>query len=266
MDKSEAEEMQQRRQLVVGIDFGSSYTGKQSQFFLKMSFIANSSHSQGVSFAMTEDECIVPISVWPNFDGSTIEGSKTPTQIAYLTNQKSKPWGYKLKPGIKPCAWMKYHLDKTGHPSTYDDPKLNQEIENGLFSAPTGKRVEDILVDYLKAILKYTVKKLKEEYQEEILDVTSIKFWLTKPAKWGDEAQIKLLRAIQAAAREANFYGIRKEDKFGLISEPEAAAFATLADEESEYEGLIKVRGLCPVQMQLATLEILLTYDSYFNI
>lgn len=208
---------------------------------------------------MTEDECIVPIDVWPNFDGLTIEGSKTPTQIAYLINQNSKPWGYKLQPGMKPCAWMKYHLDKAGHPSPYDDPKLNQEIRDGLFSAPNGKRVEEILIDYLKEILKYTVKWLKEEYQEEILDVTTIKFWLTKPAKWGDEAQIKLLRAVKAAAREAGFYGIREEDEFGLISEPEAAAFATLADEESEYENVVEVRDPYPDQMHLDTHETLLT-------
>jgi hypothetical protein len=189
---------------------------------------------KGISIGMTEGEEIFPVMEWSTFDGPVMTARKTPTQIAYIAGQDSKAWGYNFKPDMRPCAWMKYHLDKNSHTSQYDDPKLLTHMEEGLFSIPKYKVAEDITVDYLKEVLKYTAAYLADSFSEAILSVTSIKFWLTKPAIWGDEAKVKLLRAVEAAAQNANFWGIRKEDEYGLLSEPEAAAFATLADQEED--------------------------------
>ncbi|KAI8624521.1 hypothetical protein F5Y19DRAFT_453982 [Xylariaceae sp. FL1651] len=211
--------LETRHRLIVGLDFGTTFTG--------------------ISFAMTTESLMVhPIDKWPAMDGSSITARKTPTQIAYNQGLTSRPWGYQVKHGCKNSyAWMKYHLDSAAAPSEFDDPLLAEEMQQGIFHISGVRTAEQITVDYLTEVLRFTVEHIGQELGENILRVTSISFWLTRPALWGFQAQQKLKKAVETAAKEAKFPGTRDLDEFGLIAEPEAAAFAIIVDGDDGIDG-----------------------------
>jgi hypothetical protein len=74
----------------------------------------------------------------------------------------------------KLCAWMKYHLDKDSLKTQYDDPRLVEAMEHGLFSIQGSKSPEEITTDYLSKIFKFSMKRLEAAYGKGILNVTSI--------------------------------------------------------------------------------------------
>jgi len=189
------------------------------------------------------------IDKWPS-NASTealIIESKTPSQIAYeCENRKAglfkNAWGYEIKPRMPRYAWMKLLLDQSARPSLYDDPDLQNEIKQGMFVLPKDKSAQEVTSDYLKELYAFTIKSLKQELGEEVVDATLIKFWFTMPAIWSDEAQVKTL----AAAKEAGF-GTREKDEICTIKEPEAAALATLSQTVLDWDSRVEVglRGFC---------------------
>jgi molecular chaperone DnaK (HSP70) len=180
---------------------------------------------------------------WPtSTTESPVTETKTPSQIAYAAeNSKSNllqnAWGYQITPRMSRYAWMKLLLDQNALPSPYDDPHLKDEIQNGVFALP--KSAQDVTSDYVRELYTYTMKSLLEilfKGEEEVLDITPIKFWFTMPAIWSDEAQAKTL----AAARAAGF-GKREGDEICMIKEPEAAALATLSETTVDWDTSAKV-------------------------
>jgi molecular chaperone DnaK (HSP70) len=219
--------MGERHRLIVGVDFGTTFTG--------------------ISFAMAyESPEVHQVENWPQFDGSFIRARKTPTQIAYVDGLASKPWGYQVRDsGMAACAWMKYHLDREAAESNLDDPGLRDEMRRGLFRVSSLEGIdlvaERVTTDYLTEVLSFTVRQLEREYSRAILSVTNINFWLTRPSVWGFHAVHKLMTAVEMAARAAKFPGLRGQDEYGLIVEPEAAAFALTDAPEYDVEDGIEV-------------------------
>ncbi|PVH96163.1 actin-like ATPase domain-containing protein [Periconia macrospinosa] len=203
-------------QLVVGLDFGTTHTG--------------------ISFAMTGVEKTLSIENWPAYDGSMVNARKTPTHIAYPPGEPHL-WGYQVGTNPDLCAWMKYHLDRDSPQTPYDDPGLKQAMEDGLLSLQGTKDPEQVSTDYLREVLKFTVTELKNKLGPNLLKVTSIKWWLAKPAIWGGQAELRLQKIVEDAASGAGFGGSRAQDEFNFVSEPEAAAFSLFGDaEEFKHE------------------------------
>jgi hypothetical protein len=200
---------------------------------------------KGISFSMTGVEVPLNIDEWPAFDGLKVNARKTPTHIAYLPGEMSYLWGYQVESHEKLCAWMKYHLDQDSPVTQYDDPELTKAMKSGLFSIQGSKSPEQVTTDYLKEVFKFTVTKLETEFGAGILKVTSIKWWLAKPAIWSYQAEKKLEQIVANAAKEANLGGARERDEFNFITEPEAAAFSLLG-EAHEFKDLFQVRDPTP--------------------
>ena len=81
-----------------------------------------------------------------------------------------------------------------------------------------------MVADYLKLLWDYTlddIKKLQPEYE----DIFTLRVVLTVPAIWSPAAKDKTLQAARIAGMPGN---IR------LVTEPEAAALATLKDKAEE--------------------------------
>lgn len=81
-----------------------------------------------------------------------------------------------------------------------------------------------MVADYLKLLWDYTlddIKKLQPEYE----DIFALRVVLTVPAIWSPAAKDKTLQAARIAGMPGN---IR------LVTEPEAAALATLKDKAEE--------------------------------
>ncbi|KAK1763089.1 actin-like ATPase domain-containing protein [Phialemonium atrogriseum] len=199
----------QLRKLIVGLDFGTTHTG--------------------ISYAWSDDDEVMAVDKWPTANGALKTAQKNPTLIAYLPGIDSMPWGYQIGAQSNICAWMKYHLDKN-YPSTkYDDPGLTEAISTGLFSVERTKTPDEVTIDYLKEVFKFAVRHLTESVGalgSALLDVTTIQWWLAKPAIWGNQAQLRLQKIVRTAADHAEFF--RPEDEFNFVTEADAAAFTLL--------------------------------------
>lgn len=195
----------------------------------------------GVNYAWTnfnDDSEIVAIKQWPTYGKQGGFAAKAPTQIAYAEDNEGIPkncWGYQLRPGMARYSWMKLILDEDAHQTPYDDPDLQRDIKEGILKVPKDKSARSITADYFRELYAFTMEKLQHDYPE-MLGITPIKFWFTMPAIWSDKAQVTTLDA----AREAGF-GSRPDDEMCMITEPEAAALATLSSETLRYGDLIQV-------------------------
>lgn len=103
------------------------------------------------------------------------------------------------------------------------------------------KTAQEVVADYLKLLWDYTIddiRKLHPDYK----DIFALRAVLTVPAMWSPAAKDKTLQAAKIAGMPANIK---------LVTEPEAAALATLKDKARENQ--LKVR---PVSvMTLGILE-----------
>ncbi|GAB1730368.1 hypothetical protein NU195Hw_g7572t1 [Hortaea werneckii] len=85
--------------------------------------------------------------------------------------------------------------------------------------ATTGKSVNSFIAEYLKALFDHTKEALKRRYGEYFVSKTPLQVVLTVPAVWSDKAQ----EATLAAAKDAGI-----GEQITMISEPEAAAVYAL--------------------------------------
>lgn len=138
-----------------------------------------------------------------------------------------KNWGYEV--GLKEEAfrWFKILLEPDylkGIRKTTEEVSHSRELLDRM-----KKSAEDVIADFLEQLWKYTqedirkrVEGLEDDDWESSMDVDVI---LTVPAMWSHAARAKTLRAAIAA-------GLPKD--LQLVTEPEAAALATLRDKSDE--------------------------------
>ncbi|CEJ55734.1 hypothetical protein PMG11_01972 [Penicillium brasilianum] len=114
----------------------------------------------------------------------------------------------------------------------------NPSISNG---AAWGYQVEARMKSYswMKLLLdpkiyRYTILYLEKRLGAGVVQASPLNFWFTIPAMWSDKAKEDTLRvAIKAGFKS------RPKDDITIITEPEAAAIATLttlSDEENAYD------------------------------
>lgn len=167
---------------------------------------------------------------------------KTPSKIAYRSDnpedlddtklgKNTEIWGFQVKPGMESYSWMKLLLDDHVKATKFDDAslsnafgKLSVTSGHGIMQLPFGKTATEVCADYLKCIYEFTMEELKRIWGPAVIKITPIEFWLTVPATWSDQAK----KATKTAALLAGF-GSRKKDEIFMITEPEAAAIATLS-------------------------------------
>ncbi|KAI8270021.1 hypothetical protein K4K58_012203 [Colletotrichum sp. SAR11_239] len=203
--------VRQRVKLIVGIDYGTTYSG--------------------LSFAPSDAADFKDIVPWTSFPGVPSHGSrhceKAPSRIAYKSENPDDlnhdVWGYETEPGLKLYSWTKLMLDNSALPSEYDDPNLKRSIGDTLMQLPAGKTAKDVVTDYLRGMYAMFLTAVEERFGREETRDLPMDIWLTVPATWSEKA--KLL--TQAAAKDAGF-GSRSIDRIMLIPEPEAAAHMAL--------------------------------------
>ncbi|KAB2575244.1 hypothetical protein DBV05_g6174 [Lasiodiplodia theobromae] len=198
---------QNGHRIVVGVDFGTTYTG--------------------VSWVTTvSQQTIQEIDIINEWGGSGATGSynwKVPTVIAYQNENspwspRGDKWGFQVKPEMVSWAWMKLLLDQDQAKRHYDDtlPEVKQHPH---------KSPEQIVTDFLSHVYKFLIGTLERRMTPSVVQQLPIEFWFTTPAIWSDQAN----HATRRAARAAGF-GSRPGDRIFMIQEPEAAAVAVLKD------------------------------------
>lgn len=220
--------------LVIGIDFGTTFTGVA--YAHTAGVFGNAKH------LTTEDmrkaaERIHVVRTWPS--QSNYYAEKTPSIISYNTDPPN--WGARVRPGDKPqVAYFKLGLQE-GLQNHYNAQTPSNHL-SGLSSylsdnnwrhpdLPTKTSV-DYVTDYLKCIYDHISHQvLPARYGPQFLMNQQISYVLTVPAIWSDKAKDFTRKAAIVA-------GI-PEKKLAIISEPEAAALycATLCNQSDLCKG-----------------------------
>ncbi|KAI7390590.1 actin-like ATPase domain-containing protein [Hortaea werneckii] len=123
-------------------------------------------------------------------------------------------WGYQVRQDEQRLRCLKLLLDPE---QNFPDYVSLDDIKQQL--ATTGKSVNTVIAEYLKALFDHTKEALKRRYNEYFVSKTPLQVVLTVPAVWSDKAQ----EATLAAAKDAGI-----GDQITMISEPEAAAVYAL--------------------------------------
>ncbi|KAL2819288.1 hypothetical protein BDW59DRAFT_151587 [Aspergillus cavernicola] len=198
--------------IIVGVDYGTTFTG-----------------ASYVSSKATEISEIVVITNWPGPKRDVDTAFKAPSRIAYADDNAragKNRWGYLVEPGMLGSSWTKLLLDQGSPVTQYNDPLLETASQLGIMRLPEGKTAVDVIANYLTEVYQHILKIIAKRFTEETLRITPLEFWFTVPAIWSDRAT----SATRVAAQRAGFGSstLRPRDRIFLISEPEAAAIATL--------------------------------------
>jgi molecular chaperone DnaK (HSP70) len=215
-------------QLVIGIDFGTTFTGVAfAHSSIGIENARSNSASQSELDAVIEK--ITVIKSWPNPNRQYDE--KTPSIIAYKDG-RPVAWGGLMNRTHK----TRVHCFKLGL-----QEGVGQHYQNSNASSLLGgflndcnwrhpdlpsKTAVDYCADYLTLVGEYVMNKvLPDHFGEEFLRNQQISFAITVPAIWSDKAK----DATREAAERAGIPNRR----LTLITEPEAAAqyCATICNE-----------------------------------
>jgi hypothetical protein len=179
-----------------------------------------------VSYVTTEKSGLDDINIITSWPGEQGTSSKTPTRIAYARENSRIPsnrWGFQVDSKLISYSWTKLLLDNNATVGEHDDPALSEMAGSGILQLPSFREAAGVCEDFLREVYTYVSEKLRQEMTTVTFDSTPMECWITLPAIWSDEAK----DATLAAAKKAGF-GNRASDEVFTITEPEAAAIATL--------------------------------------
>ncbi|KAL4907139.1 hypothetical protein BDW74DRAFT_166661 [Aspergillus multicolor] len=190
------------RKIIIGIDFGTTFTG--------------------VAWAETRrPDHISVIESWPSHTGTQegISSVKVPTELRYTSPKSANPdtkdeekieWGFQIPGLVDRYQWFKLGLDES----------------NPLVSTKSwGDKTPDQLAsDYLSAIHAHIMYSLEQKLGAALLRTIPLEFSLTVPAIWTEAAKDKTLKAWKKASSYSTTSPETKEPLVHLVSEPEAAA------------------------------------------
>jgi hypothetical protein len=215
--------------LIIGIDFGTTYTGVAYAYATEAGPVKST-----VEMRKAADKVTV-IKNWPNQGNSY--AVKTPSVLSYAG--RPPRWGGSVKPRDEPqVAYFKLGLQEDRTASNFrrqdsDTFDENESALGGFLSNPAWTHPSlplmtplDYTRDYLTAVNRYVKEEvLPTRFGEIFLQNQKLSYVLTVPAIWSDKAKQLTRQAALAAGIES--------DRLTLITEPEAAALycATLCEE-----------------------------------
>lgn len=224
-----------RSDLVISIDFGTTFTGVAYAHTGGTDTTSNSN-------ILRAAERIAVVKSWPSQSNQYAE--KTPSIISYR-NSLHPTWGANVKPKDEPqVAHFKLGLqeDIGTHYGRNGINRIKPKSPSVLGGYLTDynwkhpslpdKEAVDYVSDYLSCIRNYVLKEiLPSRYGAQFLENQQISYILTVPAIWSDKAKELTRQAATTAGIPRN--------KLTLITEPEAAALfcATLCKEVDLFEG-----------------------------
>ncbi|KAL6400259.1 hypothetical protein AUP68_15955 [Ilyonectria robusta] len=191
--------------LIIGIDFGTTYSGVA--WATKVDF---------------ESEQINVITTWP---GNGREEGKAPTELYYEHDQIM--WGYEMDSDVDPIRWFKLLLLK--------EEDISPELRSSEFllrarkmMKENGKTAMDLISDYLRMLWKHIMDTISRDRGPNVLDALQLHVVITVPAIWKDYAR----QQMQEAAKKSGILDRRRAGPTNLTfaPEPEAAALATLCE------------------------------------
>ncbi|KAI0799127.1 hypothetical protein GGR55DRAFT_684312 [Xylaria sp. FL0064] len=206
-DDSDTSDDEENDSLVIGIDFGTTYSGVA--WATRVDFTNNN-----VNF----------ISSWP---GNNRDESKVPTELWY--NDDNEPeWGYDISADVEPFRWFKLLLLRPEDLS----PELHQSsyvTRAQALMREFGKTPVDLISDYLRALWEHTMSTIERARGDSVVEALPIHVVITIPAIWKGYAR----KAMGESAKKAGILDSRLAGatKLSFAPEPEAAALSTLLEQ-----------------------------------
>ncbi|KAF2685161.1 actin-like ATPase domain-containing protein [Lentithecium fluviatile CBS 122367] len=212
-----------RNRLVIGLDFGTTYSG--------VAYCEADSHTTARNASQ-----IQVVTNWPGLTRG--DNEKVPSRISYgLPPNTEIKWGNLINHKTKGVhALMKLRLDgstkKSKHlkvllaflTSNFEGLNLD-DLDSDDEEAPPeypGKDAVDMVADYLGLVREHVFKELGEKYGVSVLASLDKEVVVTVPAVWSERAKDQTLKAVT----RAHF----NETKLMLVTEPEAAAIYALKE------------------------------------
>jgi len=221
--------------LVVAIDFGTTYTGVAFAYAHRTTILGET----GLSPDQLRDKVTV-LKSWPGVAGSYTE--KVPSTLAYNSSGQVIAWGGKVssshpitvshfKLGLQEGMSEHYAFGKRPEAQRNSIEKMLSRgaWENTMLN---DKEAYDHVENFLKEIREYVVTEaLPKDFGKAFLDSVSIRYVLTVPAIWSEKAK-------DLTQKAAHRIGILDPD-LTMITEPEAAALycSTLCHEVDLNDG-----------------------------
>ncbi|KAI9048312.1 hypothetical protein LZ554_008106 [Drepanopeziza brunnea f. sp. 'monogermtubi'] len=154
--------------LVVGIDFGTTYSG-----------IAWATARHGSD--------IILINEWPSHNPESNGTDKVATEIRYTP--EGIEWGYQIPPTVQRHQWFKLDIG-------------NRQLA-GLGQPKTAK---ELASDYMRELYRHLMCMLRRTFEADVLSTLTLEFCLTVPAIWQEAEKEATLQAFRSSGvgRDAN--------------------------------------------------------------
>ncbi|KAI3324387.1 actin-like ATPase domain-containing protein [Xylariaceae sp. AK1471] len=208
-----------RTALVIGIDFGTTYSG--------VSWLLCKPDSKPGQPEV--------ITYWPTSADSykNSDRQKVPSKIYYDHRTGEPSWGYQVPTGVDTLEWFKLLL-----PNDVDLQKHLQASTHiqaaRLAMLKLGKTPIQIVGDYLKLLWDHIIEQIANEKGDNLIDGTPFHVVLTAPAIWTDEARERMRQAADYAGMcKARLAG---QTALSFVTEPEAGAIATIPELEGRED------------------------------
>ncbi|KAM6531674.1 hypothetical protein FSOLCH5_001128 [Fusarium solani] len=194
--------------IIIGIDFGTTFSG--------------------VAWAYSrEPDQIELVTSWDSELNHCSDVEKAPTQLYYDKQADDSQWGYSIPADKDPLKWFKLLL--------LDDRDVPHEVANSAqlrearrLRKELGKDPVEIIGCFLRHIWNHSIDSIKRAVGPDLLLRSKFHVVITVPAIWPHYAQQRMKQAAKMSGiLQARSGG---ETVLRFISEPEAAALATLKD------------------------------------
>ncbi|KAM0209640.1 hypothetical protein ACHAQI_006381 [Fusarium lateritium] len=194
--------------IVIGIDFGTTFSG--------------------VAWAYSrEPDEIEIVTSWDAELNHCSDVEKAPTQLYFDDNSQDIKWGYSVPVDKEPLKWFKLLLIGPKDLPT-DVARSSQLQEARRLRNKIKKEPIEIIATFLRKLWDHSLDSITRAIGADILKRTKLQVVITLPAIWPPYAQQRMKQAAQQSGildgRPAGATTLR------FISEPEAAALATIKD------------------------------------
>ncbi|KAI0553202.1 hypothetical protein F4679DRAFT_600159 [Xylaria curta] len=205
--------------LVVGIDFGTTYSGVSW-------LICKPGSSPG------QPEVVTLWETSHDIRRNNSDRSKVPSKVHY--DEKGELWwGFKIPAGAKTVEWFKLLLlnDADLQEHMKDSSHLHDARHSLL---KLGKTPAQLIGEYLKVLWDHVLEQISRAKGKDLINGMLFHIVLTVPAIWADYARDRM----REAAGIAGIFKSRDAGKTTLsfVSEPEAAAIATMPELEDRTD------------------------------
>ncbi|CVK82888.1 hypothetical protein FPRO04_00315 [Fusarium proliferatum] len=194
--------------IIIGIDFGTTYSG--------------------VAWAYSrQPDDIEIVTSWDSQLNHCSDVEKAPTQLFYDERAQGVKWGYGIPSENEPLKWFKLLLLETKD-IPVEVAASTQLQESRRLKDKVMKDPIEIIATFLRNLWDHTTESIKRTIGADLVRRCKLQVVITLPAIWPPYAQQRMKQAAQQSgildARSAGATSLH------FISEPEAAALATIKD------------------------------------